>query len=121
MKHLEHVRKRITEAFRKANEVHGITGDVSLKQPVAQASDLSTKQTDYYCENQRRQFQLHGETLIGAALRLPIIANSKPRRSGLVERAWDVGNLEKNYTAEEVIAEALKRSTETPKKGKKTS
>ena len=106
-KGLDEVRQRIVESFRKANE-QGITGKVTPKQPAPQARDLSTKQSHIpYSEADARNFQLRGDMLMGAAR--SVLHRHK-------SHSYYAGNIEKNYTADEVIAEALQPAKTESKK-----
>lgn len=120
----EHVRKRIRdriqEAFDTARSL-GTTGKVTPKQPAVQASDLSTKQQQHYSEADSKKFQVRGDTLVGAAMQLPLIANNESRRLG--EHAWYVGDLSKQPRADDLFAEAMREpaKTESKKERKKAS
>jgi hypothetical protein len=114
MKHFEHIRNRITQAFQKANDVHGVTGKVTPKQPATQASDLSTKQS-HYTQTQADTFKRSGDELIGACLRSPHVKLHRHHA-----HAYYIGDLNKQPSLAQVITEIEERYTE-PKERKKAS
>lgn len=109
------VRRRITDAFKKANETHGITGSVKPKQPAVQAADLSTKQSHYSQE----QFIEETNAILDQATRLPL-----PHVTPHKQHSYYVGDLNKQPLAEDLFAAASrwnKPVTESKKERKKTS
>ena len=93
------VRRRITEAFQKANE-QGVTGKVTPKQ--VQASDLSTKQS-HYAEADSHRFIAETNAVLEQAMQLPL-----PHITQRKEQSFYVGDLQKSYTAEDLFAAAFR-------------
>jgi hypothetical protein len=112
---LEETKRRITEAFKKANETHGITGSVKPKQPAVQAANLSTKQSHYSQE----QFIEETNAILDQAARLPL-----PHVTRHKEHSYYVGDLNKQPLAEDLFAAAsrlARAETGSTKERRKTS
>jgi hypothetical protein len=114
----EHIRSRIRDRIQGAFEAaraQGATGRVAPKTENRNkvVDSLTTKQPHipHYTEADARSFQLRGDTLIGA------VQSQLHRHKSY---SYYAGDLEKKYTAEEVIADALQPAkTESKKERKK--
>jgi hypothetical protein len=115
MKHLEHVRNRISEAFQRANEVHGVTGKVKPKvfdgSLNLQAAVLATKQSTepIYGEKESALFQKQANSLIGAVQSPYVMLHRQ-------QLHYYVGDLNKQTLAEDLFAEAMREPAKTESK-----
>ena len=112
------IKKSIQDAFSKAHEVHGVTGKVTPKvvdgSTTILAAKLATKQSaePYYGEREIALFQKRADELMGAVQHNVTLHRQK-------SHSYYVGPLDKNYTAADVITEALQ--PESKKERKKAS
>jgi hypothetical protein len=113
---IESIRNRITDAFRKANEVHGVTSKVRPKvfdgSLNLQAAVLAAKQSTepIYGEKELALFQKQANSLIGAVQSPHVMLHRQKSQS------YYVGDLNKQPRADDLFAEAMREPVKTESK-----